>query len=163
MKTGKRFCSLFPCPVLYNHTIDERLTKKGGKKNPPTAVPCHCLTGLLEVSGPPMFTKLKLSACHRLPDGRRCYVTDIRKTTKINPFFSSQWMRGWGGLWRVGGVWEEEVMHPVDGDHWWRLTSLIHRAIATWPAWVYKLERAGSAAATSHVCSLTSTCYQSSG
>lgn len=75
----KCFCSLYPCPVLCNHTIDERLTKKGKKKHPPTAVQCHCLTGLLEVLGSPMFTKLNLSACHWLPDGRRCYVTDIRK------------------------------------------------------------------------------------
>lgn len=97
MKTGKCFCSLFPCPVLCNHTIDERLAIKG--KKTPTAVPCHCLTGLLEVSGPHMFTKLKLSACHWLPDGRRCYVTDIRKTTKLKPlFFSSEGMRGWGAL-----------------------------------------------------------------
>lgn len=98
MKTGMCFCSLFPRPVLCNHTIDERLTKKGGEKTP-TAVPCHCLTGLLEVSGPPMFTKLKLSVCHRLPDGRRCYVTDIRETTKLNlPFFPLRGDERMGGL-----------------------------------------------------------------
>lgn len=35
IKAGKCFCSLYPCPVLCNHTIDERLIKKG-EKNPPT-------------------------------------------------------------------------------------------------------------------------------
>lgn len=35
IKARKCFCSLYPCPVLCNHTIDERLAKKG-KKKPPT-------------------------------------------------------------------------------------------------------------------------------
>lgn len=32
IKAGKCFCSLYPCPVLCNHSIDERLIKKGEKK-----------------------------------------------------------------------------------------------------------------------------------
>lgn len=32
----------------------------------------------------PIFTNLKLSACHWLPDGLLCCVTDIRKTPKPN-------------------------------------------------------------------------------
>lgn len=54
---------------------------------------------------PPIFTNLKLSTCHWLPDGLLCYVTDIRKTPKLNRRFFKNWRRfkeweeyGGGGL-----------------------------------------------------------------
>ena len=129
MKQAEALCSARPFLIKL---IDERLIKKT-----PTTVPGHCLIGPLEVLGLPVFTNLKLSACHWLPDGLLCYVTDVRKTPK--PPFSEGWVGGGGDEEEGGGrCILESGITVCDWRSWF-----IIRAV-----WIYTVE---------HTCSMTTT------
>lgn len=133
---------VLPCPFL---SWLMKGSSKNKQKKTPTTVPGHCLTGLLEVLGLPMFTNLKLS-CHWRPWWTALLRDRHRENTKA--FFSQ---RVEGGLMsgRSMGGGGRGGMHPVVRDHCVRLTFLIHRPTITWAAWIYKLEHTCSTITTS--------------